>query len=64
MADKEAKDKKDVMVGGPATLPKGGGVGKGSSHKKSLSGRQKAAIFLVTLGSGRISRNFQTFTGR
>ena len=37
----------EKMVGGPATS----GSGKKSGHKKELTGRQKAAIFLVTLGS-------------
>jgi flagellar motor switch protein FliG len=54
MPDRDADNKKDVMVGGPAPAGKGqpqpGGGGK-ASHKKNLNGRQKAAIFLVTLGS-------------
>jgi flagellar motor switch protein FliG len=61
MADKLGKDKddkSDIMVGGPApttTTQKrkssGGMGGSSSGHKKTLTGRQKAAIFLVTLGS-------------
>ncbi len=36
---------------GPATQPQVGKKSSGSTHKKELTGRQKAAIFLVTLGS-------------
>jgi len=45
------KDKKDEMVGGDEKVHKGKGGKGGGSHKKNLTGRQKAAIFLVSLGS-------------
>ena len=56
-------DNKEEFVGGGsgtggAKLGHKGG-GKGSSHKKTLSGRQKAAIFLVTLGSEVSSEIFK-----
>src|SRR4030042_6903830 len=55
-SDKE-KDKKDIMVGGPTqTVTKGKGAG---AHKKTLTGRQKAAIFLVTLGSDVLAEIFK-----
>src|SRR5512135_2985508 len=48
------------MVGGPA----GGGAAarrdaRAAGHKKSLTGRQKAAVFLVTLGSEIASEIFK-----
>lgn len=46
----------DVMVGGDPVSTKGG---RGASHKKTLTGRQKAAIFLVTLGSEVSSEIFK-----
>ena len=49
----------DEKVGGPSGGPQGkreGGKG-GAGHKKALTGRQKAAVFLVTLRPGaRVSR--------
>ncbi len=50
----KAKEKeKDEYVGGtaPGTTVKKHGAHTVGSHKKQLTGRQKAAIFLVTLGS-------------
>ncbi len=51
MSDKE-KDKEKTVGGGHAG-------GKGGSHKKTLTGRQKAAIFLVTLGTEVSSEIFK-----
>ncbi len=51
MSDKE----KDKMVGGPSPHGKGGG----GAHKKTFTGRQKAAIFLVTLGTEVSSEIFK-----
>ena len=44
--------KKPGKAGGaPAGAPPAGGKKTGGGHKKDLTGRQKAAIFLVTIGS-------------
>lgn len=60
MAEKDKKD--DVII--DDRPEKGGGKGGkggkgGASHKKTLTGRQKAAIFLVTLGSEVSSEIFK-----
>jgi flagellar motor switch protein FliG len=50
----KTKDRdKEELVGGsaPSSTSKKHGAAHGGSHKKQLTGRQKAAIFLVTLGS-------------
>ena len=41
-------DDKERTVGGPAGRAEGK---RDKAHKKALTGRQKAAVFLVTLGS-------------
>lgn len=53
--------KEDVLIGGGSggAKHKGTAGGKGSTHKKTLSGRQKAAIFLVTLGAEVSSEIFK-----
>jgi len=58
MAEKDNKEESvDSGKGGSTTRSKGGkGAG---SHKKTLTGRQKAAIFLVTLGSEVSSEIFK-----
>ena len=48
-------DNKDEFIGGGGS----GKDGKRGSHKKTLSGRQKAAIFLVTLGTEVASEIFK-----
>ncbi len=48
----------DVMVGGDASAASHKGKG-GASHKKTLTGKQKAAIFLVTLGAEVSSEIFK-----
>jgi flagellar motor switch protein FliG len=60
MSDKEKKD--DILVDSPQSTSKDAHKGKGKggqSHKKTLTGRQKAAIFLVTLGSEVSSEIFK-----
>jgi len=49
-SDKTEKKEGETLVGGGSKYKSTPGS-KSSSHKKTLSGRQKAAIFLVTLGS-------------
>src|SRR5512146_1352644 len=53
----KAADDKERTVGGPA--PGRGGRGGAAGHKKALTGRQKAAVFLVTLGSEIASEIFK-----
>ncbi|HOV15290.1 MAG TPA: flagellar motor switch protein FliG [Spirochaetota bacterium] len=61
MAEKDKKD--DIIDDRVEKGGGGGGKGKGgkggASHKKTLTGRQKAAIFLVTLGSEVSSEIFK-----
>ena len=59
MSDKEKRD--DILIDSPQQSSKDAhkGKGKGQSHKKNLTGRQKAAIFLVTLGSEVSSEIFK-----
>jgi len=62
MAEKEKRNSSDeVIVDAPQGKEGGGkkGKGAGGSHKKTLTGRQKAAIFLVTLGSDVSSEIFK-----
>ena len=54
--ERAAAEDKERTVGGPA---QGKREGKAGSHKKALTGRQKAAVFLVTLGSEIASEIFK-----
>jgi flagellar motor switch protein FliG len=56
-----AKQKKGQAQGNPG---EGGGGGRKGGIKQELTGRQKAAIFLVTLGSEISCGNFQAPPGR
>ena len=54
--ERATAEDKERTVGGPA---QGKREGKAGSHKKALTGRQKAAVFLVTLGSEIASEIFK-----